>query len=85
MQTQIEQIQAVLQELRPFLQQDGGDIAFVKYDKGIVYVNLAGACASCASVEVTLKSGVETMMKERLDFVEEVRLASVEDLWADFL
>ena len=85
METKIEQIKTVIEEVRPFLQRDGGDIAFVKFEDGIVYVDLRGACAGCASMEMTLKSGVEFFVKERLDFVDEVTLANPEDLWSDFL
>ena len=78
-------IKNLIEEIRPFLQEDGGDIAFVKLEDDIVYVDMRGACAGCASLEVTLKQGVESIVKDRFDFVKEVRQASAEDLWEDFL
>ncbi|MGP8066568.1 MAG: NifU family protein [Acidimicrobiales bacterium] len=57
------------------VQQDGGDLVLshVDYEKGIVDVELQGACGSCAISSMTLRSGVERMLKERLSWVREVR------------
>ena len=49
--------------VRPAVAQDGGDISFVKFDNGIVYLELRGACAGCPSSTITLKSGIENMLK----------------------
>ena len=49
--------------IRPAVAQDGGDISFVKFDNGVVYLELRGACAGCPSSTITLKSGIENMLK----------------------
>ena len=53
--------------VRPSLQNDGGDIEFVKLEDNKVYVRLQGACAGCMYSEITLKNGVENMLKYNVD------------------
>ena len=53
--------------VRPSLQNDGGDIEFVKMEEYKVYVKLRGACAGCAMAEMTLKNGVERMLRYNVD------------------
>lgn len=57
-----EQIKEVLERTRPFLQQDGGDLEFVKYEAGIVYVNMTGTCVGCSASNVTLYDGIEQIL-----------------------
>lgn len=61
--------------IQPAIQEDGGDIQFVKFDhdEGIVYLKLIGACKSCSSSEITLKSGIEDMLKHYIDEVKGVK------------
>lgn len=59
--------------VRPVVAQDGGDITFHGYDKGIVYLNMVGACAGCPASTQTLKQGVENMLKHFVPEIEEVR------------
>ncbi len=73
----IERIQAVLEELRPAILQDGGDIHFVRFENGTVYVQLHGACVSCPISFITLKMGIEAQLKEKVPGVESV--VSVDD------
>lgn len=61
-----ERVLAVLDEIRPFLQSDGGDIALVSVREGIVRVRMQGACAGCATSAVTLKLGVERRLKQEI-------------------
>lgn len=62
-----EQIIAILDaEIAPAVAQDGGNITFKAYDKGVVNVVLRGACSGCPSSTVTLKNGIETLLKSRL-------------------
>ena len=63
----INNIKAILDQIRPFLQRDGGDIEFVEYikDKKTV-VKLQGACSGCPGAQMTLKGVVENVMKEAL-------------------
>ena len=49
----------VLDRLRPYLQNDGGDIEFVRYENGVVYIRLTGACSNCPLVDDTLENGIE--------------------------
>ena len=63
MQTVHEKIETVLQELRPAINRDGGDVVFVRFEEGIVYVRLQGACATCPASFFTLKMGVEEALK----------------------
>lgn len=51
---------------------DGGNIEFVKYEDGIVYIKMLGACAGCALIDTTLKDGVECAIKEEVPTVKEV-------------
>ena len=69
-----ERIEKTLDNIRPALQADGGDIKLVDVDeeKGIVKVQLQGACAGCPSAQVTLAMGVERAIKEEVPEVKEV-------------
>ena len=68
------QIKAVLDEkVRPAVAQDGGDVIFSKFEDGIVYLHMQGACSGCPSSVVTLKSGIENLLKYYIPEVEEVR------------
>jgi Fe-S cluster biogenesis protein NfuA len=49
--------------VRPAVAQDGGDIVYHGFDKGVVYLHMQGACAGCPSASVTLKMGIENMLK----------------------
>lgn len=55
----LKKINDVLDELRPFLINDGGNIEFVKYENNIVYIRMQGACADCEMIDLTLKDGIE--------------------------
>ena len=60
----VKQIKQLLEErIKPAVAQDGGDISFVKFDNGVVYLELQGACSGCPSSTITLKSGIENMLK----------------------
>lgn len=67
-----EQVQEVLDKLRPFIQRDGGDIEFVGVENGVVKVRLLGACGSCPASTITLKAGVERALIEEVPGVVEV-------------
>ncbi len=61
-----KQARAVIDKLRPYINRDGGDIRFVKYEEGIVYVEMLGACVGCAAIDTTLTYGVETILLEEV-------------------
>ena len=55
MEEKIEAIKEVIHKLRPYLQRDGGDLEFVDFKDGIVYVHMLGACAGCMMLDYTIK------------------------------
>ena len=65
-------IENALQEIRPYIAQHLGDIEFVKFENGTVYVKMLGACTHCPLSQMTLKAGVEELLKERVEGVERV-------------
>lgn len=68
-----EQVEKALDEVRPALQADGGDVELVEVgDDGIVKVRLTGACGSCPMSTMTLKMGIEKTLKEKIPGVKEV-------------
>ena len=68
----LENVEKVLDELRPFLMADGGNVEGVELDGPIVKVRLQGACGSCPSSTMTLKMGIERKMRESIPEVSEV-------------
>ena len=68
-----EQIKNVIHKLRPYLQRDCGDIEYVDFKDGIVYVRMLGACAGCTMIDETLKDGVEQILMEEVPGVLEVQ------------
>lgn len=67
-----EQVQDVLDKLRPFLLRDGGDCELVDVEDGIVKLRLLGACGSCPSSTITLKAGIERALLEEVPGISEV-------------
>jgi Fe-S cluster biogenesis protein NfuA len=67
-----EQVQEVLDKLRPFLLRDGGDCELVDIEEGIVKLRLLGACGSCPSSTITLKAGIERALLEEVPGIVEV-------------
>ena len=62
-------------KIRPAVAQDGGDIVFQSFEDGVVYLKLKGSCAGCPSSAMTLKAGVENMLRHYIPEVREVRQA----------
>ncbi|VAX25412.1 NifU-like domain protein [hydrothermal vent metagenome] len=71
-----EKVEAVLEAVRPHLLADGGNVELVGVENGVVKLRLLGACGSCPSSTMTLKMGIERVLKERIPEVE-----SVEQVW----
>ncbi len=67
-----EQIEQALKEIRPGLQADGGDIELVDVADGVVRVRLTGACGGCPMAQMTLKEGVERVIRERVPKIKRV-------------
>jgi Fe-S cluster biogenesis protein NfuA len=78
-----EQVEAVIEMIRPALQSDGGDIVLLDVDEdtGVVEVELVGACGSCPSSTMTLKAGVERIMRDRVEGVTELVTANMAPYW----
>lgn len=64
---------SILDRIRPFLINDGGNIEFIKYEDNIVYVKMTGACADCSMIDVTLKDGIEEIIINEIPEVKEVK------------
>ncbi|MDC0739023.1 NifU family protein [Cognatishimia sp. SS12] len=70
----VEQIKELLDtRVRPAVAQDGGDITFHGFERGVVYLHMQGACAGCPSSTVTLKMGIENLLRHYIPEVTEVR------------
>lgn len=69
----IEEVQAILDEMvRPALQGDGGDITLIKVENNNIYVKLVGSCSTCPSSIMTMKMGVEALLKEEFPAMNEL-------------
>jgi Fe-S cluster biogenesis protein NfuA len=77
-------LQALIEMMRPAVQADGGDLVLVSADveRGVVEVQLQGACSSCAISSSTLQGGVERILKGRLDWITEV-IGGVDEIGSD--
>ena len=70
----VEQIKELLDtRVRPAVAQDGGDITFHGFERGVVYLHMQGACAGCPSSTITLKMGIENLLRHYIPEVVEVR------------
>jgi len=67
-----EKVEAVLNQIKPVLQADGGDVELVDVSDGVVKVKLTGACAGCPMSTMTLRMGIERVLKEQVPDITEV-------------
>ena len=67
-----EKVEAALEQIRPALQRDGGNVELVDVSEGVVKVRLTGACAGCPMSTMTLQHGIERVLKEQLPEIKEV-------------
>ena len=67
-----EKVEAALDQVRPTLQADGGDVELVDVEDGVVSVKLVGACGGCPMATMTLKNGIERILKMQVPEVKEV-------------
>jgi Fe-S cluster biogenesis protein NfuA len=70
-----DKVQAALDKIRPMLQRDGGDVELVDVQDGIVTVRLRGACAGCPMSQMTLKNGIEKLLKREVPEIVAVQAA----------
>ncbi|MCW3989716.1 MAG: NifU family protein [Candidatus Bathyarchaeota archaeon] len=66
------EVREALEDVRPHLQADGGDLEFVGIENGVVKVRLKGACAGCPMSQMTVKWGVETYLKKKIPGIKAV-------------
>ena len=76
--TLFNNIENALEEIRPFLKNDGGDISLISVDNDVVKVKFEGACSTCTVNQMTLKSGVEMIIKKHVPEIQKV--VSVEEI-----
>jgi len=70
-----EKVQEALDKIRPMLQADGGDVELIDVEDGVVKVRLQGACAGCPMSQMTLKNGIEKVLKKEIPEVKSVESA----------
>ena len=58
----VTKVKEVIDKLRPYLQNDGGDVQFKRFENGVVYVKLIGACSNCPMATMTLQDGIENAL-----------------------
>lgn len=67
-----EQVGQVLEKIRPSLQADGGDVELVDIEDGVVKLRMRGACCGCPMSQMTLKNGIEKILKEEIPEIKSV-------------
>jgi Fe-S cluster biogenesis protein NfuA len=74
------ELEAAIEAIRPALQMDGGDVTFIGVDEstGVVDIELIGACVGCPASTMTLKAGIERILKDRVEGVTEVNAVGLE-------
>ena len=70
-----EKVEEALNKIRPMLQADGGDVELVDVEDGVVKVRLQGACAGCPMSQMTLKNGIERVLKQEIPEIKSVESA----------
>jgi Fe-S cluster biogenesis protein NfuA len=68
-----QRVDRALERIRPAIVADGGDVWLVRVDGDVAYVQLIGACGGCAAAHLTLKGGIETVVREDVPEIREVR------------
>lgn len=68
----IEIIKNAISEIKPYINADGGDIEFIKYENNYVYIHLSGACSTCLGMDSTINNGIFTYLHEKLSEIKGV-------------
>ena len=74
-----KRVKVILNKVRPYLQHDGGDLEYVRFEDGVVYVKMLGACVGCSSIDLTIKDGIEAILLEEVPGVIAVETVAVEE------
>lgn len=69
----VEEIKKILNKIRPYLNSEGGDLEYLDFKDGVVYIRMLGACVDCGALDSTLKDGIEALLVENVAEVIEVR------------
>lgn len=81
----VKLIESTLDKIRPFLQRDGGDIDFIGFRDGIVYVSMVGACEGCLYASEDISAGVEIILLEEVPGIIAVKTDDIpEDILAEY-
>lgn len=72
-----EQIKKILNRIRPYLNSEGGDLEYLGFKEGIVFIRMLGACMDCGALDSTLKDGIEALLVENIPEVIEVKNLAV--------
>lgn len=72
-----EKIKEIIEKIKPYLNQDGGDVEFVKFEDGICFVRLKGACAGCMFADMTIQNTVEEMIVSEVP--EVIKVENIND------
>lgn len=67
-----DKINEIIESIRPYLNMDGGDITFIKYEDNIVYIKLTGACEACLYSDDTIQNGIYETLKNEIPEIEKV-------------
>ncbi len=67
-----EKVEAALAQIRPALQADGGDVELLDVNEGVVKLRLQGACSGCPMAAITLKQGIERVLREQVPEIKEI-------------
>ena len=70
----VARIDRTINKIRPYIQQDGGDVELVDFKDGVVTVRMLGACAGCMALDATLTEGIQAILLDEVPEVKEVRL-----------
>ena len=73
----VEEVKKILNKIRPYLNSEGGDLDFIDYKDGVVYIRMLGACMDCGALDSTLKDGIEALLVENVPDV--IELVNVTD------
>ena len=68
----LNKINSVLDQIRPYLENDGGNVELIKFEDGVAYIKMLGACSNCAYIDYTIKDGIEEMLTNEIPEVKKV-------------
>ena len=69
-----DKIRQIIDHIKPFIQADGGDLEFLKYEDGVVTISLTGACIGCSMIDTTLNDGIKSWIIDEVPEVQDVVL-----------